>query len=160
MTIKEYIESGILEAYVLGSASEEEAQQLLDLKDQHTEISDALYQLEFDLERIAQSMSIPPPPGTLTKIEQNINDLINIPEIKPRIKDNGYDHDSGSQYISVESESNHIRVHKVWKLVFAAVFILSKLFLIASIYFYLENRQAQQQIQDLKTELKQYHHSH
>ena len=159
MTIKEYIESGILEAYVLGSASEEEALQLLELKTQHPEIRDALYELETDLERIAQSMSIPPPPGALTKIEQNINDLVNIPETKPQLND-GYNHESGNQYIAVESESTHMRVHKVWKLIFAAVFILSKIFLIASIYFYLENRQAQQQIQDLKTELKQYHHSH
>jgi hypothetical protein len=162
MTIKEYIESGVLEAYVLGSASEEEAQQLLELKKQYPEIRSALYELETDLERIAQSMSITPPPGTLTKIEQSINDLINIPEIKPQLNDgrnNGYDQEHDSQYISVESESNHIRVHKTWKIVLAVVFILSKIFLIASIYFYLENRQAQQQIQELKTELKQYHPS-
>lgn len=154
MIIKEYIESGILESYVLGSASEAETHELLQLKKEHIEIQNALSELEIDLERLAHHMSIPPPPGVFTKIKNDINELttISYTQSKERHKTNYND-----GFIEVEAESSHMRVHKTWKLVFAAVFILSKIFLIASIYFYLENRQAQQQIEQLKTELKQYH---
>jgi predicted MFS family arabinose efflux permease len=48
-----------------------------------------------------------------------------------------------------------MRIHKIWRWVFAAVFVLGKIFLGFAIYFYLENRQAQLQLKELKTELRQ-----
>lgn len=162
MKIKEYIESGILEAYVLGSVSEEEAREVLQLKKQYSEIQDALYELETDLERLAHYMAIPPPPDLWAKIEDNINELTTTPDYEPlrfkkyRENRSGKTTNNG-QYIELEAENTHMRVNKTWKWVFIAVFILSKIFLISAIYFYLENRQAQQQIQQLKTELKQSH---
>lgn len=164
MTIKEYIESGILESYVLGSASEAEARELLEFKKEHIEIQNALYELETDLERLARYMSIPPPPGIFTKIEDGINSLANTPRAELLVKEPGSQKQNNNfktannngQFIEVEAESSYIRVHKTWKWIFAIVFALSKIFLIASIYYYLENRQAQQQIEQLKTELKQY----
>ncbi len=157
MTTKEYIESGILEIYVLGSASEAETRELLQLKQEYPEIQNALYELETDLERIARHLSIPPPPDMLARIEYSINNLIITPDHKLQINKQRKDGNSSNnnQFIEVEAESSQMRVHKNWKWVFAAVFILSKIFLIASIYFYLENRQAQQQIKELKAEIKQ-----
>ena len=161
MKVKEYIDSGILESYVLGSASEDETRELLRLKKQYPEIQKALHELEVDMERIAEHMAVAPPPGMWNKIEGNINDLINTPEIETlQLNDRGqkdYHQSSrnGNGYIEIESETTHMRVHKNWKWVLAAVFILGKIFLACAIYFYLENRQAQQQIVELKTELKQ-----
>lgn len=165
MTIKEYLESGILESYVLGSASEAEALELLELKKQHPEIQNALYELETDIERLAQYMAIQPPPGMFTKIEDGITALVNAPGAELLVKEPGkqQQHNNAKttnntgQFIEVEAESNHIRVHRAWKWIFAVVFALSKVFLIASIYYFLENRHAQQQIEQLKTELNQYH---
>jgi len=161
MKIREYIESGVLESYVLGAASDEEVQELMQLKKQYPEIQDALFELETDLERVAQYMAITPPPGIFTKIEDEINSLKYREETVPKLKrrDAGkskFDRTPGSQFIEVESESNHMRVHKAWKWIFIAVFALSKIFLIGFIYYYLTNRQAQDQIQDLKIQLKQY----
>jgi len=162
--IKEYIESGILEAYVLGSASETEAQELLHLKEQYPEIRHALTELELDLEHIARHMAIAPPPGTLEKIEANLHGLIPNPELKQvpdtrRHKDRkgkGDKHQkNNNQFIEVESSSSHMRIHKAWRWVFAAVFILGKIFLAFAIYFYLENRQAQKQIGKLEQQLDQ-----
>jgi hypothetical protein len=154
MKIKEYIESGVLEAYVLGSASEDETRELLQLKKQYPEVKDALAELEFDMERLAQNIAIPPPPGMLSRIEDNINALIATPETLPNVKeaDTGYrryDNNKGNQFIEVESESSHMRIHKAW-------FALGKIFLIGFIYYYLSNKQAQEQIQQLKSELQHY----
>lgn len=161
MAIKDYIESGILEAYVIGAASEDEVKELLYLKTKYPEINTALQQLEADMERIAQHMSITPPPGTWDKIEQQIDDLILREDTEPdtfeqRTNRNGYKtHKTGSQYIEVEAESTYMRLHKNWKWAFWAVFALAKVFLVCSIYFYLENRQAQENIKELKTELRE-----
>lgn len=161
--IKTYIESGILETYVLGSASEDEVQELLYMKTKYPEVNEALEQLEIDMEKMAMHMAMMPPPSVWNKIEQEINDLIPSPDAKPtRYKErNGYqeyrtpNNNNGQQFIEVESESSHMRIHKSWKMVFAAVFVLGKIFLGFAIYFYLENRQAQQQLQELKTEMRQ-----
>src|SRR5476651_1772450 len=154
MKVREYIDSGILESYVLGSASEEETRELLRLKKQYPEIQHALRDLEVDMERIAEYMAIAPPPEMWNKIEGSISDMINTPEIEAlQLKDRGqkdhYQSGSSNGYIDIEAETTHIRVHKNWKWIFAAVFILGKIFLAFAIYFYLENRQAQQQIVEL-----------
>ena len=158
MKIKEYIESGVLEAYVLGAASEAEVRELLYLKGKHPEIKQALQEMEVDMERIAEQMAIPPPPLCWTKIEAEINAVIPEPEaetilFKQDVQENNERAKPG-QYIEVEAESTYMRVHKTWKWIFIAVFILSKIFLICAIYFYLENKHAQEQIKDLKTELR------
>lgn len=163
MNIKEYIESGILEAYVLGSASDAETNELLQMKAQYPQVRYALEELELDMEHIAQNMAIAPPPSTWAKIEEEINGLIEVPDLKPAPKKeyNGNGSytppaEERERYIEVESSSEYMRIHKQWKWVFAGVFILGKIFLACAIYFYLENRQAQQQIQDLKTQLNHY----
>lgn len=160
VNIEEYIESGILEAYVLGSASDAETRELLQLKAEYPQVQNALEQLELDMERIAEQMAIMPPPATWAKIEQEIHGLIEVPGLKPAPQ-KGFDNDQNQadgreRYIEVESSSEHMRIHKQWKWIFAAVFVLGKIFLACAIYFYLENRQAQQQIQELKSELGHY----
>ncbi|MES2375337.1 MAG: hypothetical protein V4553_02100 [Bacteroidota bacterium] len=154
MRVKEYIDSGILEAYVLGAASEEETQRLLKLKRRYPEIEEALFQLEEDLEIFASHIAIPPPPGMFEKIERGINALI-ITDEPPQINDR--EENKGNQFIEVEAESSEMRVHKSWRWVLAGIFILGKIFLVAAIYYFLKDRQAQEQIQELKTELRQYH---
>ena len=116
MKIREYIESGILESYVSGAASDEEVKELMQLKKQYPEIRDALFELETDLERIAQYMAIAPPPGMLTKIEDEINSLKYREEAVPKLKrrDAGrskFDRTPGSPFIEVEAESSHMRIH-------------------------------------------------
>ncbi len=164
MKIEDYIESGVLETFVMGVASEDETRELMYMKARFPEVNEALTQLEVDMERIAQNMAIAPPPNTWHKIEQEINDIILREATLPEklAKQHGYEdfngnktHNNEHQYIEVEAESSHMKIHKNWKLVFAAVFILGKIFLGCAIYFYLENRQAQQQLLELKTELKQ-----
>ena len=106
-------------------------------------------------------MSIEPPAGTLTKIEHEINEIQRRNQAIQTTVEPEYRYDKPGQenkqerYIEVESESNQMRVNKAWKWAFIAVFVLGKVFLASAIYFYLENRQAQEQIKELKIELKQ-----
>jgi hypothetical protein len=160
--IKEYIESGVLEAYVLGSASEAEAKELLYLKAKHPQILEALEVLESDLEHIAQRMAVTPPPGTWMKIESSINELMKNPEaltIDMPARDrreyaNGSSRAKSSQFLEIEAESGHIRIRKIWRWIFGAVFLLGKIFLAFAIYYYIENRHNVKEIEQLKIELK------
>jgi hypothetical protein len=162
MKVEDYIESGILETFVMGAASDDETKELMFMKARFPEVNEALQQLELDMELLARNMAITPPPNTWGKIEQEINEIILRDKTNPE-KERGNNDDfkqskpynNEHQYIEVEAESSHMKISKTWKWVFAAVFVLGKIFLACAIYFYLENRQAQQQLQELKTELRQ-----
>lgn len=159
MEIKKIIDSGLLETYVMGVATADETAQVLLLKEQSAEFEDALAKLEYDMEILAQGMAIEPPAGVFRKIEEEINE-IQLRERSLKIHPDYEDFektkkDSRDRYIEVESESNRMRIHKAWRWVFAAVFILGKIFLATAIYFYLESKQAKEQIKELKTELQQ-----
>jgi hypothetical protein len=162
--IQEYIDSGILELYVLGSVSEEEERELLTYKEKFPEVKQALFELETDMERIAEQMAIKPPPTTWLKIQENLNELIEMPEPEPlRLKQLGdpqepYQRKRDQQYIEVESESSHMRIHKAWRWVMVGIFVLGKIFLGCAIYFYLENRQLGREVEDMRLEIKQMQH--
>ncbi|RDC54460.1 hypothetical protein DU508_21045 [Pedobacter chinensis] len=157
MEIKKLIDSGLMETYVMGIATDDEVQQVLLLKKQYPEFEEALTKLELDMEVLAQNMAVPPPPGILSKIEKELSEIKlreqSLEKLDDTDKDSEQDHVKQDRYIEVESESSHIRIHKAWRWVFAAVFVLGKIFLGFAIYFYLENRQAQEQIKELKTEI-------
>lgn len=161
MKINEYIESGILEAYVLGSTSEAETRELLFLKAKHPQIQEALQHLEIDMENVAQQMSIPPPADLWLKIESHLNELAEVPDfdsipIRRPPNRKGGNHRKSGQFIEVDASSSHMRVHKIWRWLFIGVFILGKIFLGSAIYFYLENRQLKQEVIKLKTQLEKY----
>lgn len=161
MEIKEYIESGALEAYVMGSASDLEIEELLSLKAQYPEVKEALTEVEEDLERIARNMAISPPPGTWMKIEKEINELTKQPGFKemkitsvPKKGGSTKDESTGD-FVEVHGPSSHMRVHKIWRWILAAIFILGKIFLGFAIFYYLESKQAHEQIIELKQQLRQ-----
>ena len=163
MIQQQYIDSGVLEAYVTGTATDAEVKELMYMKAQYPEVKFALNQLELDMEHLAQHMAVSPPARTWDKISESIDELILRPEVDPEQYQAGKEEhnyqnfktNNDPHFIEVESESSHMKVHKAWKWVFAAVFVLGKIFLGTAIYFYLENRQAQLQLKELKTELMQ-----
>lgn len=162
--INEYLESGALESYVLGIATEAEIEELLALKSHHPQIEEALAILESDLERIAEHMAITPPPNTWNRIETSMNELVKRPKMEhPKMEyligDEPVERSrprsrKSEQFIEVEGENGHMRIRKVWRWVFAAVFVLGKIFLAFAIYYYLENKHTQEEIQQLKMEMR------
>lgn len=159
MEIKEIMESGIMETYIMGIATEQEIEQVLTLRKQFPEFEQELTKLEYDMEVLAQGMAIPPPPGILAKIEHEVHEIQlreqKVEKFSEQEHTTNREYANKDRYIEVESESSHMRIHKAWRWVFAAVFILAKIFLGFAIYFYLANRQAQEKILELKTEIKQ-----
>jgi hypothetical protein len=58
--IKAYIESGVIESYVLGMADDQEAAELVQLSRQYSEIREAIDAFELALEKQAIANAIPP----------------------------------------------------------------------------------------------------
>jgi hypothetical protein len=70
------------------------------------------------------------------------------PDGKGDRRDNG--RRSADEYLHVKDSSTHIRVHKYWRIVFIVIFILSKLLLIAFIYYFLQYRHSEQEMRYLR----------
>lgn len=74
MDIKKYIESGILENYVLGLTSEQENREVQDYAAQYPEIKEELEKIERSLELYAEVRKIKAPVGLEAKILEKIDD--------------------------------------------------------------------------------------
>ncbi|HLZ89387.1 MAG TPA: hypothetical protein VKQ52_19165 [Puia sp.] len=148
MNIELYMQSGIIESYALGLATPEEAGEFEQLLPHYPELKDALSDFEYHLELFSIDHEIPPPPDVREKIEARLRGV----PVLPHAGGGQYRQQHGqlrSEYVQAKETSQHIRVHKVWRPLFIAVFILSKIFLVLAIYFFLEYRHARSQVQRL-----------
>lgn len=75
MDLKAYIESGILEDYVLGLTSEEQALEVEKNSQQYPELKAELNKIEEALESYAQAKAMPMPAGLSAQIMQSIENL-------------------------------------------------------------------------------------
>lgn len=151
LNIQQYIASGIIESYVLGLASPEEASQLERLLPFYPELQAALSDFGFQLELFAIQHEEPPPPGLFQKIQDRVRDLPVVRD-DPNGHENrrGNDGRSADEYLHVRDTSTHIRVHKYWRIAFIVIFILSKLLLIAFIYYFIQYRHSEREMQSLR----------
>lgn len=148
MNIELYIQSGIVESYVLGLASPAEVAEFEQLLPHFPELKDALSDFEYQLELFAIDHEVPPPPGSRERIEARLRET---PSVRPHFhEEKRYRRNSTGDYIRVEASSDQIKVHKYWRTAFIAIFILSKILLVLSIYYFVEYRHAQKQILQLE----------
>ncbi|MGX7685795.1 hypothetical protein ACWA1C_01425 [Flectobacillus roseus] len=155
MNTQIYIESGVLEAYLLGVANESEQQQVEQYAYEFPEIADALSQLSVTINQHFMVQAVPPPPviRDRLKYKEETNDLK-----KWEFTEQGRQHQEkpkeDASYLEVEYDNTHIKVHKFWRPAFIAVFVLSKIFLVLAVYFYFkaeslikENAKLQQEVE-------------
>ena len=74
MDIKEYISSGIIEAYVMGLASEEEIRILDCVQKNNPEVKQAILDAQNTLEDFASQQAIAPPPALKSAIWAKISE--------------------------------------------------------------------------------------
>lgn len=159
MNVKEFISSGIIESYVLGLATDDEAEELIRLSFIQKEIREAIRYVELKFEILGLQNAIPPPKDTWSKIKQDMDDL----RIQERIhKEDDVSKERAKRrspftVINLQNSGNQILVHKYWRPAFIAVFILAKIFLILGLFYYFkadslvkENEALKQQVQTLK----------
>ena len=151
-----YLKDGMIEAHVLGLFADQEKEEVTQLLATDEDLLDHLDELELEMEEYFLSHAVPPPPGIREKIELRISQT----EVKKWVQPDHAEHSWKStetapkdpQYVNVEFDDTHIRVHKQWKTAFIAIFILSKVFLILGLYFYFKADSLQQEVTRLKAE--------
>lgn len=154
-----YLTSGILESYLLGLVSTEEKEELERLLTTDADILAELNELEAQMELYFLNNAVPPPPGIKAAIEQRINET----EIQKKESESHSRFDQPvpeteppkPSYVDVEVSNTHIQVHKYWRPAFIAVFILAKVFLVLSVYYYFKSNSQEQEIVRLKASVQQ-----
>jgi hypothetical protein len=86
VNIELYIQSGIVESYVLGLATPFERDELEQLIPHYPELKVALSDFEYQLELFALDNEEPPPPEVRERIRARIQD---IPAVRPSKRGNG-----------------------------------------------------------------------
>src|SRR5436309_1495198 len=72
MDIKAYIQSGIIEQYILGLTTAEEAAELEQLRIQYTEINDAVLNFEITFEQHLLNNPVQPPSFLKSSLQQQL----------------------------------------------------------------------------------------
>ena len=75
MDIKQYIESGILESYVLGGASSQEMREVECLSSIYPEIKTELISIQEGMEKYIRTIAVPPPPEVKGRIMNQIRNV-------------------------------------------------------------------------------------
>jgi len=138
MDIKEYIQSGIIEQYVLGLATAEEVVELEQLRIQYPEVNQALTDFEKDFENHLLSNPIPAPSFIKASLEKELF---------------GETPAASDKVIEFTSEKETpVRNISIWKYIAAACIILLVASTALNLYFYSGYKDSKQQYQALLTE--------
>ncbi len=149
-----YLKEGSLQPYLEGLTSAEEKQEAEHLLATDPELLADLDELEDQLEDFFLRNAVPPPPavreGLLQRISEREIQPWQEPEPTHGRRRTPEPDGEGPNYVAVEVDNTHIRVHKYWRTAFIAVFILSKVFLILGLYYYFKSNSQEQEIERLK----------
>ena len=140
MNLKDYIESGIIESYVMGLASESERAEFEQLCTQHPELVAARRKFEERLEGYASDNAVPPPPEVKVKVLEAIGNpfsRIEASSIPPKI-------------ITMPQEKEPRRASMLPRFVAAASILL----LIGTGYLYYQTKQENKDLTDTNDRLK------
>ncbi|SOD92584.1 hypothetical protein [Spirosoma fluviale] len=159
MKTYQYLRSGILEAYLLGSTTEKEKEEVEKLLSTDADVLAELNELEASMEEYFLRNAVPPPPDIREKIELRISQTEVQKWEEPA---HTYTEPQSTEsekrepsYVHVEVDNTHIRVHKYWRTAFIAIFILSKVFLILGLYYYFKAASQADEIDRLKAQTQQ-----
>jgi anti-sigma-K factor RskA len=138
MDIKEYIQSGIVEQYVLGLATAEEVAELEQLRIQYPEVNEAIAGFEKSFEEHLLSNPLPAPSFIKTSLEKELFGETSKPSDK---------------IIEFRSESETpVPNISIWKFIAAASVILLVASTALNLYLYSGYKTSRQQYQALITE--------
>lgn len=127
----------MLESYVLGLASPEEARELERMLKEYPELRTELNAVERTIQKLWLEEAVLPP---VELRERSLQPL------------SWADTDTGSGhgkkpiynfYNIQHNQSNYITVHRIWKWIFVVAFLLFKFCLFLAIYFYFKYRQVE-----------------
>ncbi|MDR4891915.1 MULTISPECIES: anti-sigma factor [unclassified Chryseobacterium] len=109
MNTKEYISSGIIESYILGHASPEEAGILECVMKNNAEVKEAFEEAQKTLEHLATAQAVTPPSELRSKIWNKIQQEQNVEEVSPTLSTNIpeiKDHRETTERVDIQKNTN------------------------------------------------------
>jgi hypothetical protein len=153
LELDHYIQSGIIESYVLGLATNVEVEELQYMRRLYPELNSEITAVERRMERTAFAEAVLPPEQLKDRILQRINwreEAYHDTTDYHRTSNQRQQANYNTTYINIQPKDNqYITVHKWWKLFFIAVFIISKICLASAIYFYLKYQMQEKKLEQL-----------
>lgn len=138
MNLQEYIENGMVESYLLGLATPEEAREMEHLLKIHPELRTEMATVELRLHHLWLAEAVPPPVKLRTRTLETYSWADTTGE-EPAGKKPNY------TFINIQPDKDkYITVHKVWKWIFIISFLLFKFSLFLAIFFYFKYRQLEE----------------
>ena len=151
MNVQDYIDNGMVESYVLGLATPEEARELERLMQEYPELRREFKAVENTIHNLWLEDAVPPP---MELRERSLQPLAWADTDPGTGKKN-----PNYTFINIQhNQSNYMTVHKIWKWIFVIAFLLFKFCLFLAIYFYFKYRQVedrQQEREKVRLELQQ-----
>lgn len=132
VNVKQFLETDVLDKYLLGSLDEKGVENLMKLTKAHPEIDLALQRKLLEVELIRRNTSIPPPAPIKTTVDNNLKDLLKNSGNEQRPENNGPLEIRGSSFMDVE---------RYWKSGVIAILIVIVLLIGFIVFKYLENQQ-------------------
>lgn len=132
MDIKAYIQGGIIEQYVLGLASAEEAAELQSLRKEHPEVNDAIINFEKTFEEALMSDQVQPPAFIKSALQKQL-----------------FEEEKSETIIAAIPQH---KTGNTWKYLAAASVILLVISTTLNLYFYSGYKKSKDQYQALLTE--------
>ncbi len=151
---KEVIESGVLETYLLGLAPVVEQKRIKEMIEADGQLANYLAETEDKIQTYFAKNAVLPPPvvRNILLLRSPDTDITKPKHVFKRTKQN--ENPPAKKYLDIEVNDTHIKVHKYWRPAFITVFVLSKIFLIAGLYFYFKSASLQDEVARLKTEIR------
>ncbi|WP_440132617.1 hypothetical protein [Chitinophaga sancti] len=153
MELDHYIQSGIIESYVLGLATNVEVEELQYMRRLYPELNSEIAAVEKRMEITAFAEAVPPPAQLKDRIFQRINWKEEESHEATDYRRTSGQHQQANYnttYINIQPKDNqYITVHKWWKLFFIAVFIISKICLASAIYFFVKSQMQEKKLEQL-----------
>ncbi|AZA83718.1 hypothetical protein C1637_14245 [Chryseobacterium lactis] len=144
MNTKEYISSGIIESYILGHASPEEAGILECVMKNNTEVKTAFEEAQKTLEELATAQAVTPPNDLKSKIWAKIQQEQTVEEIKPVV--------STDIPAAKPQEEIKIQGNNNWKIFSIAASVLFLLSIAGNLFWMNKQSGTKEEIAKMKTE--------
>lgn len=146
MDLHDYIESGIIESYLLGLASADEAELFDRMRSLYPELNTEIAATEYKIQKLMQADGVTPPAKVWNKLSERI---------KPHHQDGYYSRTGGRSETAdpftyvLQPRNNTITVSIWWRCAFIALVVVVMALLASTVYFYQQFRSVEERLMRL-----------
>jgi len=140
LDLEDYIESGIIESYLLGLATREEVVMFERIRNIYPQLNREIATMEYKLQRLGEEGGIAPPAQVWNRIAERIQWEEGSTKTSTKQKQN-----QGNTYI-IQAQNRTMTISTWWRCAFIALCIIVMAFMAGTFYFYWKYSQLEQRL--------------